>query len=967
MKRRFLLYTISVFLTGFLMVYGSGFYPVRNFNRRDYGGGTQNWSVGQDKSGRVYFGNHDGLLRYDGIRWQLFPLPNYTTVRSINVDSVNFRIYAGGSDEFGYYQIDSVSGRMIYKSLVPDRGDTKEKFGEIWDIHNMGDGRMAFRGDYAVFIDKGGKIEKIRLPAKSTASLQKGEIIYIGFQDGRIMTLSGGKLREVEALGGLRDAKIVSLLDDGEGGIVVVTALNGLYMLRDGTLTPLTVDINPYLMTNQAFTAARQGDLYAFGTVDGGAVVKNFRTGETKYVTGTTGLQNNTVLGLGFDFTGNLWMCLDNGIDYALVDSPILYLLGSGSDAGAGYASMIGGSHLFLGTNRGLYSTPYPVVSSSVQPPLHKLLSGQVWDIDTIGNDMFISADAGLFHLNLNAPGTGPSRIEGIPLGTWHAAPIGGDPSRILVSSYRHFYLVRKSGGRWGAEGAVEGFDDAGGQFVEDSDGYIWLAHWIRGVYRFRLDADNLRFTDVRLFNEKDGLPNARDNSVALVDGEAVVATASGKFYKYSDSGKMVCDTLLSDRIPLHTPFHFYPSTNGVSLAVSPSVFWKITDNGDKNPDIDSVSFRAVSGSLIPGFENVQYYDEKTLLVSQQEGFYLLDLAGAAGNNPTNATFVESVISGDSLLYTHSDRTPSHELRIPYSLNSVTLNMASPEYRRENAVLFSFYLENYDKDWTSPSPNASKEYTRLSEGDYVFRYRAENTITGRVTEGSFKFTVLAPWYRSTVAKIIYCLLIIGFIYFSFRMLKYLSLKNAKKIEKKKEEELTRLRREAEQEALQKDYEIAALKGEQLEQDIKHKSSELSNITMNVIRKNEILQSVSSKITRLQEAHGGNDKADCQLYRELESIQESIQENISHDDDWKRFNQNFDIVYENFTKRLTELHPGLTIQERRLCCYLKMGLSSKEIAPLFNISAKSVEMNRYRLRRKMGLDRSVNLTAYLQEL
>ena len=965
--KRLLLTLIPTFLFGILLVSAAGFYPVRNFGRHDYGAGTQNWSVVQDLSGRVYFGNHDGLLTFDGIRWRLIHLPNYTTVRSVCLDTAEFRIYAGGSDEFGYFHTDSLNRELVYTSLLNKLPDDYARFGEIWSIHPLPNGRILFRGDYVIFIKNADKIDKIELPEKSTASLVKGNMVYVGLQDGRILTINEGRLREVENLHVLKDKKIVALIDDGEGGIVIGTANDGLYILRDGQISVLPTDINPYLAEHQLFSAARQEDVYAFGTVDGGAVVKNFKTGETRYATTSTGMQNNTVLGLGFDFSGNLWLCLDNGIDYAIVDSPVLDLLGAGSQAGAGYASMIGGDRLYLGTNRGLYATSYPVEAVGAQPPLTKLLSGQVWDIDTVGNDMFISADAGLFHLNLKSSPTTPVRIAEIPLGTWHVASLGGNPDRVLVSSYRDFYTLEKSNGQWKFGGKVEGFDDNGGKFVEDRNGYIWLSHWIRGVYRLRLDTENLRFTEVKLFGEKDGLPNSRDNSVFLKDGELRIATASGQFFRQDSSGRMVCDVEMTKKIPLHSPIHYYTGNNGSALAVSPTLFWKITDEKGPKPTIDSVSFRSISSSLIPGFENIQAYDDKTILVSQQEGFYIIDMASDRPLRWKSPVFVESVASGDSLLYSHSYSGKDGVLKIPYSMNSVTISLASPEYRRENAVLFSYRLDNYDKTWSTPSPNASKEYTQLAEGDYEFRFKAENTITGEVSEGSFKFSILPPWYRSTVAKIIYTLLIVSFIYFAYRFLKYLSLKNARKIEEKKEEELMRLRREAEQEALQKDYEIAALKGEQLEQDIKHKSSELSNITMNVIRKNEILQNVASKISKLQSDHGGADRKEKQLVKELESIQEAIRENISHDDDWKRFNQNFDIVYENFTKRLTELHPGLTIQERRLCCYLKMGLSSKEIAPLFNISSKSVEMNRYRLRRKMGLDRSVNLTAYLQEL
>ena len=134
--------------------------------------------------------------------------------------------------------------------------------------------------------------------------------------------------------------------------------------------------------------------------------------------------------------------------------------------------------------------------------------------------------------------------------------------------------------------------------------------------------------------------------------------------------------------------------------------------------------------------------------------------------------------------------------------------------------------------------------------------------------------------------------------------------------------------------------------------------------MNVMRKNEILIDISNQINKLQESGDTISKTSA---KQLMKIQKLIKENISHDDDWHKFAQNFDVVYENYLKRLAERFPQLNINDQRLCAYLKMGLSSKEIAPLLNMSYRSVEMARYRLRKKMELRREVNLVDLLQRL
>ena len=74
-----------------------------------------------------------------------------------------------------------------------------------------------------------------------------------------------------------------------------------------------------------------------------------------------------------------------------------------------------------------------------------------------------------------------------------------------------------------------------------------------------------------------------------------------------------------------------------------------------------------------------------------------------------------------------------------------------------------------------------------------------------------------------------------------------------------------------------------------------------------------------------------------------------------DKDWKRFEENFDFVNDSFIRKLSARFRWMNKQERKLCVYIYMGLQTKEIAPLLNLSNRGVEMMRYRTRRKMELD------------
>lgn len=969
LRQAFLWWTAILFLFAFDAA-PIGFAPVRNFTRQTYDAGSQNWAVAQDAFGRIYIANRDGLLKYDGLRWSLFPLPNYTSVRSVFADNRSGRILVGGSGEFGCFHTSPSTHTFQYESWVGTLPENQRNFTEIWHIHELGDGRFAFQGDYKIFICDGRQSSVITSREKITASGMIGSSLYAGTQSGCILKYRDGKLHQEARLPS--PTRIVSLLPLNGGNILIVTASAGLYTYfpsemdeAAGRMEETGWDISAFLKDNQAFCATFNGSSYAFGTVSNGAVVKNLDTGEDTYINKQTGLLDNTVLGMGFDFSANLWLCLDNGLGYAMVDSPVYNLLGDASESGAGYASILRGNRLFLATNRGLFTTSYPFTGKMAPPVLSKIHSGQVWSLDSIGSDIFVSADDGLF--TLGSHDLAVWKMPGIEGGSWYVAPLKSHPGMALASTYGGFYLLSREGGTWRVRGRVSGYDDAGGKFFEDEEGNIWIAHWIKGVYKLTPAPGFGSFARTKLYTSKDGLPSDRDNSLTLSDAGLRIATASGEFYKHNPDGSLSKDERLSRLIPLKFPAHVFTFPTGISLAFSPRLLWKMTRDRNGMISIDSVSLRMVAGSLIPGFEHVGFLDAGNMLVSNQEGFYSINLANHQAPRWKNTVLVETLASGDSVIFSGVQQDEIPELRLPYALNSLTFSFAAPEYRFENGILYSCKLENYDREWSTPSESPSKEYTQLSEGSYTLRVKALNTVTGDTSETSLKFTILAPWYRSFPAKIIYALLLVTLIIVGYTLFRYLSQRNARRMEAQKEAEMEMMRREAEKDAIRKDYEIASLKSEQLELDIKHKSSELSNTTMNVIRKNEILLDISGMLKKLREKAEATGNRDRELEKEMEKIQKLIHDNISHDDDWKKFNQNFDIVYADFTRHLAEKHPSLTVAEKRLCCYLKMGLSSKEIAPIFSISPKSVEMNRYRLRQKLGLERSDNLVEYLQQI
>ena len=288
-----------------------------------------------------------------------------------------------------------------------------------------------------------------------------------------------------------------------------------------------------------------------------------------------------------------------------------------------------------------------------------------------------------------------------------------------------------------------------------------------------------------------------------------------------------------------------------------------------------------------------------------------------------------------------SPESAATEITLPYRNNSLKFSVILPAYTSGTMARYRFMLENYDTDWSQYGEVNTKEYTRLPSGKYTFKVQAKTPDSNEVSAASIAVTIKAPWYMTAWAFIAYIIVLIAIIYACRQSIRHIMNVRAMQLEKQNEEEIRKRK---------------------MQLELEHKAQDLAESTMNVIRKNEILLDIDNALEKVAE-YIAEDRN--KSLKALSRIRHEIKENIQHDDLWKRFEENFDIVYSDFLKRLTAEYPNLSVTDKKMCAYLKMDLNSKEIAPLLNITVRSVEMTRYRLRKKLGLSREDNLTEFLQ--
>ena len=154
-------------------------------------------------------------------------------------------------------------------------------------------------------------------------------------------------------------------------------------------------------------------------------------------------------------------------------------------------------------------------------------------------------------------------------------------------------------------------------------------------------------------------------------------------------------------------------------------------------------------------------------------------------------------------------------------------------------------------------------------------------------------------------------------------------------------------------------ELVTLKNENLEAEINFKNSEIASSAMHLVKKGELLTKIKGELTQVMKRLD-NEPAIAELKKMIKSLNED--DNI--DKEWENFTKHFDRVHSDFVVKLKEKHPAISGNELKLCAYLRMNLSTKEVAQLMNISVRGVEISRYRLRKKLGIASETNLFSYL---
>lgn len=911
--------------------------PIQNFSPIDFGAGNQNWSVSQSDDKHIYIANNSGLLEFNGTNWKLHPSPNGTYIRCVKV--IGSRIYSGSYMEFGYW-IKNEFGNLEYFSVSSKLQNPLVEDEHFWNISEFKDW-VLFQSLDRIYIYNTIDESFEMLDAKTTRAeiLKVGNSIYFQKINEGVFTIENGKSALVSDNAILKNDIVVGAFSIQESTLLV-TEQGAFYFLDTNGLRRWNISADDELSSVKIYSSIQLNDgSFVLGTISNGIYHIDKNGNIVAHINQEKGLNNNTVLSLFQDVDHNLWLGLDNGISVINLDSPFEEYIDQVGRIGVVYASILFNGFKYLGTNQGLF------VKRENEESVYKLVKhteGQVWVLKQIDDTLFCGHNSGTFVINEDVA----AQISDLP-GTWDIKQIESNNNLLLQGNYKGLSVLERTNGQWRFRNKIEDFDSSSRFFEFVDRQHILVNHEYKGIFDLKVDTD---FKKVLTVKKKDS--KGTGSSLIKFNGEIVYTTVNGTFKFDEERQDFISDTLLTGKL--------FKADEHIIGVLTPNddtgKLWGFTDSniiylapGQFNNELVAnripipTSFRNSMGVF--GFESITHLKDELYIIGISNGYVTLNL-----KKLKRQEYHISINSVSKEFYDAPQKAEkvSGNSEFNYSENNLDFRFSVPEYDKFIEVHYQYQLDGIYDDWSNWSTTPEVSFKNLPYGDYMFKVRAKagNTLTDNIA--SFEFMIARPWYISNLAILLYITFIIFITALIHKLYKTYYRKQQDVLLKENKKRLKRKKLKAQKKIVQ-------IKNAKLQSEIDSKNRELAVSTMSLIKKNEFLNAIKGQLKE------SNDNP------KIKSVIRTIDRNINNADDWKLFEEAFNNADKDFLKKVKTLHPELTTNDLRLCAYLRLNLSSKEIAPLLNISSRSVEVKRYRLRKKMELQHEKNLTDYILNL
>ena len=914
---------------------------IHSYARNSFQSGARNFDIDQDNNGVLYFANNSGLLSYNGSISNNQLLPNATIAVSVALTTKN-EVYAGGQNEFGKLVYDE-NGNQVFESLKHLIPENHRGFEDVWEIETI-ENKVYFRASNKLYVIEDEKCTVVDERVLDFVGKSSGQIIVQDLQEG-LFYYKDGKLSKAEGTDALK-GKLISEILETSNGAILMTFHDGLFTLNEKGCTEFKTDADDFLKQNKIISAdrAKNGQL-ALGTDFAGVLIMSPEGKSLLHLDSKKGLLNNKIGSTFFDKNQNLWVGSDFGINQIELNSPFSKIYPDGESEGAGFTAKIHKGNIYFGSNNGLYVKEWKTFYDPFETAEFKLVKntkGQNWGLDIVGDDLFLGHNDGCYLVEGNS-----AELIYNASGVWNAAKLKSNPDYAIAGTYKNFSLFKNENEEWTHLNDFEDWNESSRFVEQDKFGNIWMAHPYKGIFKINLNESLTKLETVK-YGKNSGLPSDILNHLFKINDQIVFCGERGSFLFNYETESFESYELFNK---LFTP---NVKIRRLQEVANGDIWFMTNDNlgflkKDENGLFQKIVYPYFKYQLNSGFESIYSYDEKNIFITTDNGFLHYNPSFDESVNTNFELMLNEVRllgNNDSLVFAGFQLNHTDVPEFKADENAFRFKFSGIEYSTTNHVQYSYKLEGLETEWSNWTHAMSKDYTNLGHGNYTFKVKGINRYNVESPGLEYSFNIKRPWYKSPLAFLLYLFLFGSILYWIIN--KY----------QKKYYGLKKDRDETIKVSAQK---IGKLEEEKRQAESEYKQRELISTTMHLVQKNEMIDQIKEKLSELKA-----DNKDQNFNKKIQKLINMLQMDEVVDDGWKQFMLHFNQLHGDFYNRLNKKYPTLTPKDLKLCTYLRMNLSTKEIATLMSISTRGVEASRYRLRKKIMLDKDQNLTEFMMK-
>jgi len=923
---------IYFFIIAQFSVFSQELPPIEVFKPKDYGAEDQNWSISQGKDKSIYFANNKGLLMYNGARWKLYKSKNSSIVRSVKV--IGEKIYTGSYMDFGYWEKNKF-GTLEYSSITSNKNISLAEDEEFWNILEL-DRWIIFQSLDRIYIYDS-KFKTIAI-IESETSITKiyevnNEIYYQKINQG-IFKFKNGEEILISSDVIVKDNIVINIFEDNNQLLFQTKELGFFIMENNKNLEEWDIPLNTKLRKYNVYNSLQlsNGD-FILGSVSNGILYLNKEKEISYTINQSRGLGNNTVLSLFEDIDKNVWLGLDNGISNINFNVPFRVYKDDLGVLGTVYTTFLDDGVLYLGTNQGLFYKDKKNTFRFVPGT-----EGQVWSLQKFKNTLFCGHDKGIFIIS-----KGKAERISNTFGTWLIKEISGKEDLLILGNYKGLYVLQNENRKWNLRNKITGFDISSRHIEFINPNELLVSHEQKGVFQLKID-DEFRAV---LSSTKTSIKKSIKSSLNKYNDKVLYGSNEGVFYYDPQLLNFKKDSVLS------TLFGYTGYISGKLVSENNKLFAFTNDNISyvqkeqlsAQYELFSIPIPNSLRETKDGYENILFIKDNKYLIGTKSGYIVTDLKI---RNKNQQIIKLDEVTTNSLQGDQKNLNLSENGVLKNEENDIKFFYSISDFSKYLPSLFQYRLLGLNNEWSNWSAKSEIYFENLPHGNYTFEVRGR--VGAQKTNNAIKysFNIAKPWYLKTSSLIIY-------IISAILLLMIINVLHRNYFKNQQAKLLKRKEKELEIKQLENEQQLMHFKNLDLQKDIDSKNRELGLSTMNLIKRNELLGTIKKEL--------GNTKN----INDIKEVIELINNNLNTSDDWKLFEEAFKNTDKGFMKKLKSEHSNLTSNDLRLCTYLRLNLSSKEIAPLLNISIRSVEVKRYRLRKKMNLPHEASLSSYILEI